>query len=59
VVKYWEGDREFVLYAGDSLLFDAKQTHYWKNPNQKPAAVILVIQTAQGDLSSHQRYMKT
>jgi len=56
-VKYWVGDREFVLNTGDSLLFDATQPHCWKNPNQKPAAVILVLQTAQGDLSARQRHM--
>ena len=56
-VKYWVGDREFILNAGDSLLFDATQPHCWKNPNQKPAAVILVFQTSQGDLSARQRHM--
>ena len=58
-VKYWVGDREFVLNPGDSLLFDATQPHCWKNLNQKPAAVILIFQTAQGDLTARHKHMKT
>ena len=56
-VKYWVGDREFVLNPGDSLLFDATQPHCWKNLNQKPAAVILIFQTAHGDLTAHHTHM--
>ena len=58
-VKYWVGDREFVLNPGDSLLFNATQPHCWKNLNQNPAAVILIFQTAQGDLTARQKHMKT
>jgi transcriptional regulator with XRE-family HTH domain len=56
-VKYWVGDQEFLLNPGDSLLFDATQPHCWKNLNQKPAAVILIFQTAQGDLTARHKHM--
>ena len=59
MVSYWVGDQEFVLSAGDSLLFDATLPHCWKNQYKKPSAVILVFQTAQGDLSAGQSHMET
>ncbi|MCJ7658760.1 MAG: cupin domain-containing protein [Anaerolineales bacterium] len=59
MVTYWVGDQEFVLSAGDGLLFDATQPHCWKNQNKKPSVVILVFQTAQSDLSARQQHMKT
>lgn len=44
-VEYEVADQRCRLAAGDSLLFEARLPHRWRNPNDKPAVFLLVMHT--------------
>ncbi|UCD37886.1 MAG: helix-turn-helix transcriptional regulator [Fidelibacterota bacterium] len=46
-IEYCVADRVHLMSAGDSLIFKASQPHYWNNPTQNRARVILVFQASQ------------
>lgn len=46
-IEYSIGDHIFKLEQGDSLLFDAKQQHAYRNLLQTPATILLVFHTSQ------------
>jgi len=46
-IEYCVADRVYLMSAGDSLIFKASQPHYWNNPTQTRARVILVFQASQ------------
>lgn len=50
-VEYKIGSERYRLAAGDSLLFEAKLPHHWRNSNVKPAVFLLILEsTARGEL---------
>ena len=57
-LEYWVGNQRFLLESGDSLLFEATQTHCWRNTTKTPATVITVFQAAQGNSRARQRHME-
>ena len=49
-IEYVVNDQICRLAAGDSLLFEARLPHRWRNPVQEPAVFLLVFQAAtQGE----------
>jgi transcriptional regulator with XRE-family HTH domain len=50
VVEYAIEDRTYLLNAGESLLFEARLRHFWRNPGQEPAVFLLIFQSSvRGD----------
>lgn len=37
------GDQEFALSAGDTITYDSRIVHTWRNPTAEPAVVISVV----------------
>jgi transcriptional regulator with XRE-family HTH domain len=46
-VDYCVADRVFRLEGGDSLLFDAKQPHAYRNQSQKQVTIIMIFQSSR------------
>jgi quercetin dioxygenase-like cupin family protein/DNA-binding XRE family transcriptional regulator len=42
-LNYTVEEHEYVINVGDSLLFEAKSPHYWKNCGKIPAVYLLVM----------------
>jgi quercetin dioxygenase-like cupin family protein/DNA-binding XRE family transcriptional regulator len=42
-LNYTVEGQEYVINAGDSLLFEAKSQHFWKNCGEIPAVYLLVM----------------
>ncbi|HCY19458.1 MAG TPA: hypothetical protein DHU69_06840 [Deltaproteobacteria bacterium] len=42
-VKFILEDKEYLLEDGDSVYFNSKKPHKWKNVGKKKAIIILVI----------------
>jgi transcriptional regulator with XRE-family HTH domain len=55
-LEYCISDNVYQLEAGDSLLFEAMQPHYWRNSSSLPASVLLVFQAAQDNSLARQRH---
>jgi transcriptional regulator with XRE-family HTH domain len=50
VVDYTIEDRTYLLSSGESLLFEARLRHRWRNPGQEPAVFLLIFQSSvRGD----------
>ncbi len=50
VVEYAIEDRAYSLSSGESLLFEARLRHRWRNPGQEPAVFLLIFQSSvRGD----------
>ena len=45
-VEYEVEEQRYGLAAGDSLLFEARLPHSWRNPHSTPAVFLLVFQSA-------------
>jgi transcriptional regulator with XRE-family HTH domain len=56
-VDYCVGDLIYRLESGDSLLFDATQSHAYRNPTPKPAAVLMIYKASQDPSSVQQLHM--
>jgi quercetin dioxygenase-like cupin family protein len=49
-MEYVVGEEACLLEAGDSLLFEARTPHLWRNPGTDPAVFLLIFQSAvQGE----------
>lgn len=46
VVEYRVAGESYRLTAGDALLFEARLHHGWRNPGDRPAVFLLVVQAA-------------
>src|SRR4030042_4725949 len=46
-VEYWVENRVFQLGGGDSLLFDAKQPHGYRNQSHKPVTILMIFQATR------------
>ncbi len=45
-VEYRVAGQSYLLTAGDALLFEARLDHGWRNPTDRPAVFLLVVQAA-------------
>ena len=52
-IEYFVGDEAFIMEPGDKLLFKANQPHSWRNLENKPAEVLLVLETDRGKPLPH------
>jgi transcriptional regulator with XRE-family HTH domain len=57
-IEYCISDRTFRLEQGDSLLFDATQSHAYHNPTLKTATVLLVYQVPRAQPLVQQLHME-
>jgi transcriptional regulator with XRE-family HTH domain len=57
-VLYQVGEQTYHLEPGDSLLFDASQTHCFRSTGDSPARVLLVFQTIEGSHVARQRHLE-
>jgi transcriptional regulator with XRE-family HTH domain len=49
-VEYAIEDQTYPLSSGESLLFEARLRHRWRNPGQEPAVFLLIFQSSvRGD----------
>lgn len=46
-IEYTIGYRIFRLLRGDSLLFDATQSHAYHNPTDKPATILMIYKVSR------------
>ena len=51
------GEQTYTMHPGDSVLFEAAQQHFWRNPGLEKAEVLLVFQAAQDNAVARQRHM--
>jgi transcriptional regulator with XRE-family HTH domain len=56
-IEYHIGERLYRLEAGDSLLFAAAQPHYFCNPTETSAIILLVFQAAEDSHLARQRHL--
>jgi len=56
-IEYEIGGRHYRLEEGDSLLFEARLPHQWRNPSDSLATAILVFQATEGREESVQRHL--
>ena len=56
-VDYCVGDLIYRMEPGDSLLFNATQSHAYHNPTLKPAAVLMIFRVNQDPSSIQQLHM--
>jgi transcriptional regulator with XRE-family HTH domain len=52
-IKYFVGEKEYILEKGDKLLFKANQPHSWCNIGVLSAEVIMVLETDQNEPYPH------
>lgn len=53
-VEYVIEDEPYELAAGDSLLFEARLPHHWRNPGNEPGVFLLIFQAAAMEESIEQ-----
>lgn len=56
-ICYEIAQQQYVLEAGDSLLFEAAQPHRFWNPSNRDAQIMLVFQTQDGNLAAGQWHL--
>jgi transcriptional regulator with XRE-family HTH domain len=56
-IEYRVGDNLFALEQGDSLLFDATQSHGYRNPTHSPAVLLLVFQPTHDRQQARQLHL--
>jgi transcriptional regulator with XRE-family HTH domain len=57
-ILYQIGDQIYSLEAGDSLLFEATQPHYFRNAGDTPARMLMVFQAIDGSHLARQRHLE-
>jgi transcriptional regulator with XRE-family HTH domain len=56
-VEYCVGDEIYRLQAGDSLLFEASQQHFWRNAGPETARILLVFYAGQDGYQARQHHI--
>jgi quercetin dioxygenase-like cupin family protein len=46
LLEYEVAGTRYQLAAGDSVLFEARLAHCWRNPGHDPAVFLLIFQSA-------------
>jgi len=57
-VEYRVGENFFSFEKGDSLLFDATQSHGYRNPTHSPAVLLLVFQPTHDRQEARQLHLE-
>jgi transcriptional regulator with XRE-family HTH domain len=57
-IEYRVGEETYLLEPGDSLLFEANQPHYFSNPGEKLASMLLVFQAMEGGHVARRRHLE-
>lgn len=57
-VDYGVGDKLYRLTPGDSLLFAAEHPHWFRNPAERPATLMLVFQADEGRGVARRRHLE-
>lgn len=57
-VEYHVAGERYQLKAGDSLLLEAARPHYFCNPTQTPATILVVFQAAESGHLARQRHLE-
>jgi len=52
-IEYFIGNEAYILEEGDRLLFKASQPHCWRNLEEEPAEIILIMETDRGQPLPH------
>ena len=55
-LEYLVGGKSYTLKSGDSLVLKAAQPHSWRNNGKKPATILLVFETDQGQPVPHRHH---
>jgi transcriptional regulator with XRE-family HTH domain len=56
-VEYEIDGQVYLLNKGDSLFFEAELPHYWRNPTEGTAELLLILQTPDGsDETVHRHF---
>jgi transcriptional regulator with XRE-family HTH domain len=55
-VEYEIDGTIYRLHKGDMLLFEAELPHYWRNPAEEEAELLLILQTPDGSDESVRRH---
>lgn len=59
MVEYHVGGQTYSMLPGDSLLFDATQSHYFCNLGEIQAELLLVFQGFEGGILARHRHLET
>lgn len=57
-IQYQVGGQIYGLKSGDSLLFEATQSHCFRNMGEFPAQVLLIFQAVEGGYLARQRHLE-
>jgi transcriptional regulator with XRE-family HTH domain len=57
-ILYHVGEQAYHLEAGDSLLFEAAQPHWFRNTGESPARLLMVFQAAEGGHLARRRHLE-
>jgi transcriptional regulator with XRE-family HTH domain len=57
-IEYHVGDTPYHLQAGDSLLFEASQSHCFTNRSTKTAITLVIFQVADGSHAAHPPHLE-
>ncbi len=57
-VTYHVAGRDYILEAGDTLLFHATQAHSFRNPGTEPATLLVVLQAPEGTEVGRDRHLR-
>jgi transcriptional regulator with XRE-family HTH domain len=57
-VEYEIRGDKYLLDAGDSLIFEARLPHRWRNVGDEPSAILLILQTQKGREESLEQHLQ-
>lgn len=57
MIEYCVGEELYRLQPGDSLLFEASQPHFWRNPGAEMARVLIVFYAGQDGYQARQHHI--
>lgn len=58
-IEYEIRDDRYLLDMGDSLIFEARLPHRWRNAGHSPSTVLLILQTQEGREESVEQHLQT
>lgn len=59
VIEYYVNGRRYRLKAGDSLLFESENPHFWRNITDTSATILMVFQASHSRHLARQRHLET
>jgi len=58
-VEYEIMDDRYLLDTGDSLIFEARLPHRWRNTGHSPSSVLVILQNQEGREESVEQHLQT